>query len=242
MKNLINENTINATITKNTTLGELLTLIGPVSKGGKIPTAKKLREEIGDPIAIENGCSVYANGYAVYVNSSGRTVFWLPSCVSFTYRFTPLKESEKGGDIKETCELPEELLVSQPWEIAVTLIGEHRIDANSMNRQSSRTGTKDYDSADNSDKDGDAEDAVEKSYQSEYTWTDGRYGEDPLQTVLRKERRCEMLEAMTEKQREVFILYYQDGYDMVEIGTRLGITKQSVKERLNGAIDRIKNF
>lgn len=242
MKNIINENTINATITKNATLGELLTLIGPTSKAGKIPTAKKLREEAGDPIAMADGCSVYANGYAVYDNESGRTVLWLPSCVSFTYHFNPLKESEKGGDIKETCELPAGMLVSQPWAIAVTLIGEHRINANSMNRQSSRTGTKDYDSADNGDKDGDTEDAVEKSYQSEYMWTDGRYGEDPLQTVLREERRHEMLEAMTEKQREVFILYYQNGYNQYEIAKMLGISQKAVNYRLNGVLNHIKRF
>jgi len=122
------------TITENTTLAELISILGPVTKAEKMPTAKKLREEAGEPIATEERCKVYSNGYVVYDNGSGRTVLWLPYCVSFTYHFNPLKDSEKGGDIKETCILPEGMLESQPWTVAVTLIGEHRIEANFMNR------------------------------------------------------------------------------------------------------------
>ena len=62
------------TITDNTTLGELLAILGDVTKTGKTPTSKTLREEAGEPIASEERCMVYANGYAVYDNGSGRTV------------------------------------------------------------------------------------------------------------------------------------------------------------------------
>ena len=238
---VITENN-NPVITENTTLGELISILGAVTRAEKTPTSRKLREEAGEPIAVNEEILVYANGYAVYDNGSGRTVVWVPSCTSFTYYFDKMKESEKGGEIKESFELPEGLLESQPWPIAVTLIGDHRVEQNSMNRTGSRTGTKDYDSDDNGDKDGDAEDAVEKSYQNEYNWREDRVGEDPETIYIRKETRREMLENMTEKQREVFILYYKYGYNQYEIADMLGLDQTSVRDRLNGAIRKVKKI
>ena len=84
MKNTINENTVNGSsniITGNTTLAELISILGPVTKAAKTPTSKVLREEAGEPIASSpdplgygDGILVYSNGYAVYDNGSGCTV------------------------------------------------------------------------------------------------------------------------------------------------------------------------
>ena len=246
MKNNFTENTVGGineatitipTITENTTLAELISILGPVTRAAKTPTSKALKEEAGDPIAMDECCKVYANGYAVYDNGSGRTVVWVPSCTSFTYNFDKMKESEKGG---ESIDLPEGFLESQPWVIALTLIGDHRVEQNSMNRTGSRTGTKDYDSDDNGDKDGDAEDALEKSYRNEYNWREDRIGEDPLTIYIRKETRREMLECMTDKQREVFILYYQYGYTQQEIAEMLGSARTTIMHRLEGAVKKVK--
>ncbi len=246
MKNIINENTVGSstipTITENTTLGELIEILGPVIKAQKTPTSKKLREEAGEPIASDDCCTVYANGYAVYDNGSGRTVVWVPACVSFTYFFDPMKESEKGDEIKQSIDLPEGFLESQPWNLAITLIGDHRVEQNSMNRTGSRTGTKDYDSDDNGDKDGDAEDALEKSYQNEYNWREDQVGEDPETIYIRKETRREMLESMTPEQREVFLLYYKYGYKQKEIAKMLGIDRSSVRSRLDYAVKKVKKI
>ena len=109
-----------------------------------------------------------------------------------------------------------------------------------MNGMGSRTGTKDYDSDDNGDKDGDKEDAMEKSLRGEYFWREGHFGENPEDAYIRKETLQEMLDAMTQSQREVFVLYYQYGYTQPEIAARLHITKQSVNERLRSALERTK--
>ncbi len=231
------------TITEATTLGELLAVIGPVSKSGKIPSAKKLREETGEPIAVADGCLVYSNGYAVYENGSGRTVLWLPSCVSFTYHFNPLKESEKGGDIKENCELPEGLLGTLPWAIAITLIGDHRIETLSMQRKGDRKQNKSLIRGDNEEHDVmENIDEQEDLLQKEYTWREDQFGESPETVYLRKETREKMLASMTEKQREVFILYYQYGYTQQEIANMIGIAKQSVNDRLNSAVSKVKKL
>lgn len=252
MKNIINENTDGGSniITENTTLAELIDILGPVTRAAKTPTSKALREEAGEPIASSpdplgygDGILVYSNGYAIYDNGSGRTVVWVPSCTSFTYHFDPMKESEKGGEIKQSIDLPEGFLESQPWVIALTLIGDHRVEQNSMNRRmGGRKGTKDYDAEDNGDKDGDAEDVVEKSYRNEYNWREDRIGEDPLTIYIRKETRREMLESMTEKQREVFILYYQYGYNQREIAELIGIDRASVEDRLDSAVKKVKKI
>ena len=233
-------------ITEATTLGELIGMLNLGEKPNDTPTPKKLRETAGDPIAVSRdplgygeGSKVYANGYAVYDNGSGRTVIWLPDCTSFTYFFVQPKDTEIGICPAKTT-LPDGTLESQPWAIPVTLIGEHRIEANLMNRMGSRTGTTDFDSNDNGDKDGDAEVKVEESYRKEYTWRDGRFGEDPLEHVLREERKREMLGAMTDKQREVFVMYFQKGYTQQEIADIKMISQVAVKHLLDKAVARIK--
>ena len=138
--------------------------------------------------------------------------------------------------------MPEGLLKSQPWTIAVALIGEHRIEANSVNRQSSRTGTRDYDYSDNGDKDGDAEEAVDESYRNDYIWSDGWLGEDPIQYVLRKERQEEIKAILTDKQWEVFVLYYKEGYTQQEIADIIGVNHRAIGFRLEGALEKVKKY
>ena len=234
-------NTINTPITENTTLGDLLAIIGSVPKAEKTPTSKALRETAGEPLATEERCKVYANGYAVYDNGSGRTVLWLPACVSYTYRFNPMKDSELGGEIKQTCDLPEGMLESLPWPIAVTLIGDHRIEGLAMQRKGDRKQNKSLIRGDNEE--GDALDELEEkegSLRKEYSWREDRFGESPESVYIRKETREEMLASMTDKQREVFVLYYQYGYTQQEIADMVGISKQSVNERLEGAVKKAK--
>ena len=233
--------TSNCTLNHESTLADLLAYIGEVKKAEKTPQPKKLAESGSTVIAEETGCLAYSCGYAVYDNGSGRTVMWLPDCVSFTYYFDEATDAEKGI-IPNKDTLPDGLLEMLPWVMAVTLIGEHRIEANSMNRTGSRSGTKDYDSDDNGDKDGDAEAALEKTYEKAYVWREDRIGESPETIFIRKETRREMLESMTDKQREVFTLYYYDGLKQREIAERLGISRDSVNDRLECALKKVKKL
>ncbi|MBR3628991.1 MAG: sigma-70 family RNA polymerase sigma factor, partial [Oscillospiraceae bacterium] len=139
--------------------------------------------------------------------------------------------------LRETYELPAGFLSTQPWILAVTLIGDHRIEANSMNRTGSRRDTTDYDSVDNGERV-----LAADPYRGAFTWYDGHIGEDPQVVVERRETREEMLAAMTDKQREVFILYYRDCMTQDEIAEMLGIAKMSVNERLRYALAKAKKF
>ena len=47
-----------------------------------------------------------------------------------------------------------------------------------------------------------------------------------------------MLAAMTDKQREVFLLYYKEGYTQQQIADMLGVDQTSVRDRLDGALKK----
>jgi len=230
---------MNNTLYAGASLRNLIDTLGPVKKAEKTPTTRKLREEAGDPIITTDAILIYSCGYAVYENESGRTVMWVPGCTSFTYYFGQLKESErKYQNQKDT--LPEGMLEELPWEMALTLIGDHRIEANSMNRAGSRAGRQYFECGDDGDKDDDPEEAVERSFRKEYAWREDRIGEDPETIYIRKETREEALASMTDKQRAVFRLYYEEGYRQREIAEILGIAHQTVSRLLDKALTRIK--
>lgn len=236
-------NTTTHTITENTTLGELLAMLGDVTKAGKTPTSRMLREKAGEPIATEERCKVYANGYAVYDNGSGRTVVWIPSCVAYRYQFDPMKETEKGYGIAESLDLPEGLLESLPWPMAITLIGDHRIERLSLQRKADRRQNRSLIRGDNEE--GDAQEDMidrEDSLAKEYTWEEGRVGEDPATTLIRRETRKELLESLTKDQREAFILYFRDGFTQDDIADMLQISRSSVRDRLNHSVKKAKKI
>ena len=228
------------TITAQTTLGEVLALLN-LGEKPPVPTPRELFETAGTPLADMNGCTLFSNGFAIYRNCTGRTVVWLPYCKSFTYYFNKLRDSEKDT-LKETFELPEGFLETQPWVIAVTLIGDHRIERNAMNRTGSRKDTVDLASKDKGDKDDEMEKILADPYRRAFNWYDGHFGENPQDAIERRETREEMLAAMTDKQREVFIMYYRDGMTLKEIASKLGINHRAVGFRLDGGLKKAKKF
>ena len=222
-----------------TTLKNLIDTLGPVKKAERTPTSRKLREEGSEPIIATDQFLIYPSGYAVYENESGRTVMWVPGCTSFTYNFDRLTDAEQMyQDQKDT--LPEGMLEEMPWEMALTLIGDHRIEANSMNRAGSRTSRADFQSQDDGDKDGDVEDAIEESFRKEFIWRGDHIGENPETIYIRNETREEALVRMTDKQRKAFLLYYEEGFNQREIAGILGISRDSVMDRLEGALQKVK--
>lgn len=221
------------------TLKSLIETLGDVKKADKTPTSRKLREEAGEPFISTDNFLIYPCGYAVYENESGRTVMWVPGCTRFTYYFNKTTNAEKDI-INETDVLPEGMLESLPWEMVLTLIGDHRIEANSLNRAGGRSGRADFQSQDDGDKDGDVEDAIEESYRREFKWRGDRIGENPETIYIRNETREEALADMTDKQREAFLLYYEEGYRQDEIARKLGISHQAVCKLLNKALQRVK--
>lgn len=60
--------------------------------------------------------------------------------------------------------------------------------------------------------------------------------------MIRKETREEVLAAMTDKQREVFVLYYDRGYRQQEIAEMMGISQQGVCKLLDKALKCVRKI
>ena len=231
--------TCNIIVTEETTLRELLEMIGAVDRAEKTPTAKALREKKHEDGTVEQvqplvettdgDCKVYANGYAVYSNNTGTTVLWLADCCSFTYQFDALKGSERDHMVQRST-VGEDILGSQPWFMAVMLRGDHQVETNSMNRQFDRKGAK--------KEMWDEDEAEEKR---EKRWNPGYHFESPEAAYIKKEILQEQLAKLTDRQREVFLLYHRCGYNQQEIADMLGISQQAVDYRLAGAEKKIRN-
>ena len=192
--------------------------------GHKTPTARQLRESGEEPVAVreigpDGSLSVYPGGYAVYSNGSGTTVVSIGECGKYTYRF------HDGEDY-----LPTEsrlLLDGEDWSVAVALKGEEQIEANLMNRKGDRKGSRQY----------------------EEDWEHIRVEEeapDVLDAIIQRIMLSELLDCLTERQREVIMAYFFDGLTQQQIADKLGIGRRTVTTTIERSLEKlrknIKNF
>lgn len=218
-------------------LHDLLTILGDVEKAETRPTSKALRErKLGDgsveqvaPLAEAMGgeCKVFSNGYAVYTNGIGATVLWLQDCRTFTYQFDELNQKEKEY-LPQRSEIGEDVMGSQPWFMAVMLCGDHQVVRNAMNRTGSRM---------DKNKSVSLDEIAEKE---EVVWLPGCRFDNSESAYIRKETMQEQLTKLTDRQREVFVLYHQYGYSQRKIAEMLGISQQAVDCRLTGAESKVR--
>lgn len=228
-------------ITTRTKLVEVLDMLDlkpGQRRKGKTPTRANLIATAGEPIARMGGATLFANGYAIYENGYGRySIVWLPYCVNYTYNFNKLRDAEKDY-LKEKAALPEGLLLSSRWTVAVALHGEERITQH-MERG---IGNADTPEEDDENENTEVEEEAEDNEGDNFVWDDDPLGVDPLRAVIRRENRAAMLAEMTDKQREVFVLYHKYGWTQQQIADNLGISKMSVCERLSQAKKKVKDF
>lgn len=220
--------------TKAPTLCQLMKMLGKVQKEDRTPTVKKL-EEGGDPFIELGSCRVFSNGYAAYDNGSGRTVFWLPDCRFFEFRFTRLDNSEKDEQMTDHKKMGKKYMRAQPWYMAVMLMGDHRVEENMENRKGSRVGTREETETENGSREDEVEGRIARKMNP------SAFG-NPETLYIRKEEVSERLGVMTETQRRVFIAYYRDGMTQEEIGDELGIAHQTVSKHLKAAEKKMANF
>lgn len=173
-------------------------------------------------------CEVFSNGYAVFDNGDRKTVIWVPACSVRTYRFTRLTDKERKYQ-KDEEELDEDTMGALPWYYPVIIAGEDRIEQGLAHPRSV---------GNMSDIDAMAEDPEEKSCE----WYCGSYFPNPEDAYIQEETRKERRAALTDKQLEVYDMYYGDCLTQCEIAERLGISQKAVDYRLDGIEKKMKKF
>lgn len=213
------------------TLNELLEIVGGAVKAEKTPTPKNLRKNAGEPVvkAMGGDCIAYPNGYAVYSNAAGTVVLWIPDCLSFTYKFAQLGAREKEY-MDDRIRVGGDVFGEQPWFMAVMVRGDHQVEENSLNRKADRKGSNRNISLDH----------ITEKEEEEAGWHPGCRFENPERAYIKKEMLEVQLGKLTERQREVFLLYHREGYNQYEIADILGITRQMVGHHLDNADRKIR--
>lgn len=203
----------------------------PLTRTLKRPGAVQLRTQCDRIAMIPVGagcCEVFSNGYAVFDNGDRKTVVWAPSCGTRTYRFTKLtsKELEYQRD-KET--LDEEMLGDLPWYYPIIMAGEDRIEQNLAHLRSIGNMS-------------DIDAAEESQGEEIFCWCCGTATVNPEDTYIQKEAEAERRAVLTDKQREVYDMYYVDNLTQCEIARELGISQKAVDYRLEGIEKKFRKF
>lgn len=219
-------------------------------KAKRCPGSQQLRSGhtlVAQITVGEATCEAYENGYAVYDNGDRKTVIWIPDCTKAAQYYYPLSYDEKvkrdrqlrnedadpdsiriveGTEYGED-RLTEEQLAGMPWYLATVIAGENRIENNLEHPMSAGNRSDGY---------------VEDCGPSRYSWSCGARFQNPEDIVLQKEEKAERCAALSEKQREVYQLYYVDSFTQEEIAETLGISQQAVNYRLESVRKKIAEY
>lgn len=187
------------------------------------PGARQLRQGYPRVAMIEIGknarVEVFNNGYAIYDNGNRRVVLWAPDCGSAVYYFTGLRDNEKEY-LSQKEEIGMDVLGDLPWYHALMIAGENRIEYN-MDHPKSKGNTSDFDLED--------DDAVPATH-----WAGACHFDTPEEAYLKKEAAEERKKALTDKQREVYVLRYEMGMTLEVIAKRVGLNSNTVYSHIKG--------
>ena len=224
-----------------------------MEKAKRRPGSEQLRKNhtVIARIPVGEGfCEVYDCGYALFDNGDRKTVLWVPEAIRAAQYYSPLTYAEKlreehrdAYDLEEDLDswaiiegtesgedrLAAEQLGDMPWYLAVVIAGENSIERNLAHPRTAGTVS-------------DAVHVEDYDGNKSYCWCCGSHFPNPEDEYIRKETEAERRAAMTEKQREVFDLYYEDNLTQAEIAELLGISQKAVDYRLNGVEKKLKNF
>lgn len=208
------------------TLRELQTLISS-TKGLSIPTAKALRTT-DTPVAVYSttnfSITVYACGFALAKSYKRTTVVRVDACRDYKYQTL----HDKIADTKKSAtpsHVGFDVFLDIAWPVRIMLTAEDQLEEN--NDKAAHRAISEHPAI-----------AADVKEYNRYV-----HGESVEDMVINEIMKAEMLSTLTDKQREVYVLYYDEGYTLQEIGEMLGVTWVSVRNRLEGAMKKIhKNY
>ena len=193
------------------------------SIGKNKPTPKYLREN-EEPVAIsaDGSMTVYPSGFVTYKSVTGSTVVNLAECGSYTYTF----HGGKNG-LPEKHTISAETLEQMEWSVVVALRGEERAAENNMNRKGDRTGNRQY--------------AYEEGTDP-WEQLENQTEEDVLERIVRQDSIAELLDCLTDRQRQIVKLYFFEQLTQQQSADALGIRQQSVTDALRAALARMRKL
>ena len=195
------------------TLQELKEITKIPEQGGKMPTAKNLRET-GRAVAEkqltnDTWIAAYQNGYALYHACSHSTIFPVHACGDYLYVSCGINSY-----------LPEHFFAKEPWHIRLALEGEDRLERNQKAKEQERTVS--YH-------------AISEEWQA---MEDIR--KNPLEYLVDMENRKEILQYLTERQGAAVSLCFFQQKTQREAAKELGITSPAVSAILSQAARRLR--
>ncbi len=206
-------------------LRDLLALVGS-TKGIRKPTPKALRLH-HKPVAVYSTRNyrmvVYDCGFAVSVWWKRYTIVRVDACGDYTYDTLHADMAQqKGGACRPDVKL--EALIDAPWPVRVMLTADDQHETN--NDQAAHIMLSEHPE-------------VASSVQQYNRWIHGGSVEDAVSDKIMME---EVRKTLTDKQRRVFKLYYDERCTQSEIARMLHLTPSSVNQQLKSAVAKIHKY
>ena len=208
------------------TLRELLAMV-PEKQSAVAMTRKQLKDK-HYPIAVYTTrnyrLTVFENGYVLAESFKRWTLVRLSDCAKHSgYSYTTnVPAVEKNADSATPLSIDKEMLLDMPWTFRVTLTAEDQLDRNSEVRFAQMIW-----------RHPEAAEDSEYTLGGYYTFEDDLFQKTQIQDALMK---------LTEKQFDVVQRYFFAGYTQREIGKALGISTVSVRNRLEGAVRKLRKI
>ena len=206
-------------------LRDLLALIGS-TKGISKPTPKTLRL-YHKPIAVYSTRNyrmvVYDCGFAVSVWWKRYTIVRVDACGDYSYdTFHADMARQKGSACRPDVML--ESLLDAPWPVRLMLTADDQHEEN--NDQAAHRMLSEHSE-------------VASSVQQYNRWIHSGSVED---AVIDKIMMEEVRKTLTDKQRKVIELYYDEGFNQTEIARMLHLTPSSVNQHIRLAINKFRKY
>ena len=212
------------------TLRELKSMLPSTEAYERIPTAKFIRSS-GEPVAVyESSVSqddyqiaVYPCGFAI--GRSGRRTVGVRVDECGEYRYA-VDNGEKtafqyGGDDLQHY-FPEDFFLDQPWPLRLMMAVDDQLQKNEDDREDKWL-------------------SRHPEIPDDKDWMNGGHYSFEDALIHRMEME-EVLELMTEKQRQAFVLYYKHGYTLEEIGRMMGVSQVAISKHLRTALEKVKKY
>lgn len=195
------------------TLQELKEITGIPEHGAKTPTAKNLRETGKEAAGkrLRNDAWIVAYRNGYALYHAGGHSTVFPVNVCGAYLYA------SNGAVTH---LPEQLFAEEPWYLRLALEGEDRLERNQRAKEQERT--------------------VSYSAISEDWEAVGDAGENPLEYLVDRENRKEILQCLTARQRMAVNLCFFQQKTQKEAAKELGISGPAVSIILSQAARRLR--